>query len=334
MDAVAEASGLGSGTTGILLAVATLLLVGTVKRWVWLRRGGADADDRRRWRSVGTWWVLFTVMTAALLLGRPAVVLVAGALSLLLLREGLRLTEGVRLYPVAAAGTVGLYAWAWLDWRAVFLTVLPLVAAAWLLVEAAGRVRGGGVQGRGRAVGRAVLMAVAGPSFLVGVASLPAPEGLSGTGMGWLVLLVVLTELNDSAQAWWGRGFGVRRMAPRISPRKTWAGLVGGVSTTVVAAVLLAPLVTGYGRGTPPGVDIAVGASAPTWTWSILIGLLVSLAGTVGDLSASVLKRRAGVKDSGTLLPGHGGLLDRFDSLALSAPVFFYVSWLLWPPPV
>lgn len=329
-EPLADALGLGAGTVTILLAIAGLLSLGTVKRGLWLIRSGADEDDRRRWRSVFTWWILFLLMGTALALGRGAVTLLMAVLSLLLLREGLRLAGTDRHHGFVAVGVGAVYLWAWLDWTGLFLRAVPLLAPLWLLVELVGRRRSGAGLGRGRAVGRAMLLAVVGPSFVVGVASLPPPESLPTTGMGWLVLLAVLTELNDSAQAWWGRNLGTRHMAPRISPRKTWEGLVGGVATTVLAAVLLAPLVTSYGRATPPMAGVVDEALGPPWLWSAALGLAVGLAGTAGDLSASILKRRAGVKDSGTLLPGHGGLLDRFDSLAVSAPLYFYVTWLLW----
>lgn len=330
VEPLTDALGLGPGTVTILLAIAGLLSLGTAKRGLWLIRSGADDDDRRRWRSVLTWWTLFLLMATALAFGRGAVTLLMAALSLLLLREGLRLmgTEGYRGF--AAVGVGAVYLWAWLDWTGLFLRAIPLLAAIWLLVELVGRLRSGPGLGRGRAVGRALLMTVVGPSFVAGVASLPTPESLPTSAMGWLVLLAVLTELNDSAQAWWGRNLGTRQMAPRISPRKTWEGLAGGVATTVLAAIVLAPLVTSYGRATPPVGGFVDGALGPPWLWSAALGLVVGLAGSAGDLSASILKRRAGVKDSGTLLPGHGGLLDRFDSLAVSAPVYFYLTWLLW----
>lgn len=329
-EPLADALGLGPGTVTILLAIAGLLSLGTVKRGLWLLRSGADDDDRRRWRSVLTWWTLFLLMGTALALGRGAVTLLMAALSPLLLREGLQLAGTDRHRGFVAVGAGAVYVWAWLDWTGLFLRAVPLLAAIWLLVELVGRRRSGPGLDRERAIGRALLLTVVGPSFVVGVASLPPPESLPATGMGWLVLIAVLTELNDSAQAWWGRNLGTRQMAPRISPRKTWEGLVGGVATTVLAAVLLAPLVTSYGRATPSMGGVVDGALGPPWLWSAALGLAVGLAGTAGDLSASILKRRAGVKDSGTLLPGHGGLLDRFDSLAVSAPVYFYVTWLLW----
>ncbi|MFW5947293.1 MAG: phosphatidate cytidylyltransferase, partial [Gemmatimonadota bacterium] len=194
-------------------------------------------------------------------------------------------------------------------------------------------------------LGHGFLQTVVGPVFVVGVASLPEPVHVPGTRLGWLVLLLFLTELNDIAQAWWGKALGRRPLAPVLSPRKTWAGFGGGMLTTAAAAVLVAPYLTDWGRAAPPAVAALTGATAhgvpggsgaadpaavAVWIWPALLGVLVSVAGLLGDLSASALKRRAGVKDSGELLPGHGGVLDRLDSLALAAPVFFFLTWLLW----
>lgn len=325
-EELSDVLGLGPGTAKAFLGIAGILLVGLVRRGIAVLRQGAGPDDRRRWRSVRTWSLLFLVLAAAVLLGRTAVVLSVAGLSLLLLREGLRLADSVRLYRMAAPAAAALYLWAWLDWGSLFLRAAPLLVAACLLVEVVGRARGERGMTDLAAAGRALWLTVVGPSFVAGVASLPAPEGLPEADMGWMVLLVLLTELNDSAQAWWGRSLGRRRMAPRLSPEKTWAGLIGGVATTTAAALALAPLLTAWGRVPPP----AAPGIGPPWVWSALAGLLVALAGTAGDLSASALKRRAGAKDSGTALPGHGGWLDRFDSLAVSAPVYFFVTWSLW----
>ncbi|MGK7312722.1 MAG: phosphatidate cytidylyltransferase [Candidatus Longimicrobiales bacterium M2_2A_002] len=174
----------------------------------------------------------------------------------------------------------------------------------------------------------AVALAVVGPGFVVAVAYLPAPSALPTTELGWLVLLLVLTELNDIAQAFWGRTVGRLRMTPELSPRKTWEGFCGGVATTAVVSVLLAPYLTDYGRSVPPAAGPL--ASAPEWVWPALLGLLVGVAGTAGDLTASRLKRSAGVKDSGDVLPGQGGVLDRVDSLTVAAPTYFVLTWLLW----
>ncbi len=319
-----EAVGLGSGTAWTLLAVAVLLVAATVVRGIALRRRPDEAAPRERWRSTKTWWLLFVVLVVTLILGRPAVVVVMALVSLLALREGLRLADGRRAYPLLAGLVVAVYLWAWLDWRLLFIQVMPsllvLLAVAGLIGRTA---RLPPRWAEARATMLAVLLAVPGLSFVVGVASLPAPEAPSSGPMGWLVFLLVLAELNDIVQALCGRALGSHSLAPRTSPTKTWEGFWGGLAVTILAAVLLGPLLTSYGHAAPSG-------AAPPWFWSATAGLLVALAGVAGDLTASSLKRRAGAKDSGTLLPGHGGVLDRFDSLALAAPAFFFLTYLLW----
>lgn len=319
-----EAVGLGSGTAWTLLAVTVLLVAATVVRGIALRRRPDEAAPRERWRSTKTWWLLFLVLVVTLILGRPAVMVVMALVSLLALREGLRLADGRRVYPLFAGLVVAVYLWASLDWRLLFTRVMPPLLVLLAVAGLMGRPdRLGPRLAEARATMLAVLLAVLGPSFVAGVASLPAPEALSNGPMGWLLFLLVLTELNDIAQALCGRALGSHSLAPRTSPTKTWEGFWGGLTVTILAAVLLGPLLTSYGHAAPSG-------AAPPWVWSATAGLLVALAGVAGDLTASSLKRRAGAKDSGTLLPGHGGVLDRFDSLALAAPAFFFLTYLLW----
>jgi len=121
--------------------------------------------------------------------------------------------------------------------------------------------------------------------------------------LGWFVLLWT----NDTAAYLFGRSFGRHKLAPSISPGKTWEGWAGGaVATLAVAFGLL---------GVSQGVADLTAAQ-----WAAL-GAVVSVFGPIGDLLESALKRQAGIKDSGTMLPGHGGVLDRFDSHFISAPI-------------
>lgn len=121
--------------------------------------------------------------------------------------------------------------------------------------------------------------------------------------LGWFVLLWT----NDTAAYLFGRSFGRHKLAPSISPGKTWEGWAGGaVATLAVAFGLL---------GVSQGVADLTAAQ-----WAAL-GAVVSVFGPIGDLLESALKRHAGIKDSGTMLPGHGGVLDRFDSHFISAPI-------------
>jgi phosphatidate cytidylyltransferase len=130
-----------------------------------------------------------------------------------------------------------------------------------------------------------------------------APLGVLGADRGWIVLLVLAVWSFDTGAYLVGKRYGQRKFLTHISPSKTYAGLIGGiVAATVVSGLIL------------------VGLGQPAVT-ALIVGPLVSLAAQAGDLAESMLKRAAGAKDSGTLIPGHGGVLDRVDSFLFAAPV-------------
>lgn len=129
-------------------------------------------------------------------------------------------------------------------------------------------------------------------------------------GLEWVLLAVLATFATDTGAFLVGRAMGRRRMAPRISPGKTWEGAVGGWLAGVGAVVGLAVL-----------LDMPL-----TQLEAIALGALVGVAAQVGDLVESMLKRSAGVKDSGTLIPGHGGVLDRLDSVVFAIVVVYHFS--------
>ncbi|MDH3592215.1 MAG: CDP-archaeol synthase, partial [Planctomycetota bacterium] len=145
------------------------------------------------------------------------------------------------------------------------------------------------------------------------------PESINPVGgaAGWVLFLVLLTESHDIAQALWGRRFGKHKLIPHISPGKTWEGLILGTLTTLTLAVLLAPVLTPL-------------SASGRFARPLLGGLLIAVGGLFGDLTMSAVKRDVGVKDSGTLIPGQGGLLDRIDSLTFTAPMFFYFVYFLY----
>lgn len=142
---------------------------------------------------------------------------------------------------------------------------------------------------------------------------LPARVGPAGPE-GLVLLLLLSIMINDASQYVVGKLMGRHTLAPSISPKKTWEGFVGGVAVTSLVAALAAPLVAPFGP--------AMGA---------LVGACLASLGLLGDLLVSAIKRDVGVKDTGAVLPGQGGVLDRMDSLILSAPLFYYAvkSWLL-----
>ncbi|NLL17578.1 MAG: phosphatidate cytidylyltransferase, partial [Clostridia bacterium] len=125
------------------------------------------------------------------------------------------------------------------------------------------------------------------------------------------ILVFLLTWANDTGAFFIGSKFGKHRLSPKLSPKKSIEGFVGGLVFTVVTALVFGYLV--YGSG---------------YLMWVLLGCLVAVIGTMGDLLESAFKRLAQAKDSGNLIPGHGGLLDRLDSLLLVAPtVYYFVQW-------
>jgi len=131
-------------------------------------------------------------------------------------------------------------------------------------------------------------------------------------GRAWLLLLTAITAASDTAAFYTGSKLGKHKLCPAISPGKTWEGFVGGLIGSLGAALLVRHFFL-------PEQDLL---------WICLIVLLLGCLGAAGDLSESVIKRAFRVKDSGGLLPGHGGLLDRIDSLLLTAPVLYYLLYL------
>jgi phosphatidate cytidylyltransferase len=152
--------------------------------------------------------------------------------------------------------------------------------------------------------------------------SLPALRQQSN-GPSLLVFLFCAVWAGDTAALYVGRAWGRHKLAPSISPNKSWEGSIASVLGSVaVAGGLLALADT---LGTRFNTVVLSFSDDPVWYW-LLLAAFLNVVAQVGDLAESALKRSAGVKDSGTILPGHGGVLDRIDALLLAAPALWYVQ--------
>lgn len=288
------------------------------------RRPGRDYRELRL--RVRTWWIIVALFALAVLLNRVGVLVFFGCVSALALREYLTLVP-----PRAANWRILLWAylsiplqyyWIHLEWYGMFIIFIPVYLFLLLptrlvlmgitdgFVQSTSALHWGlmtTVFSISHAAYLLVLEPGANPRFRPHWS--PGADAASA-GAGLLLFLVLLTELNDIFQYLWGKSVGRIRVAPHVSPRKTLAGFLGGVATTTALAAAMGPWLTFMDRPR-----------------ALLAGLIIGLAGFAGDLSISAVKRDLDVKDSGTTLPGHGGILDRIDSLTYTAPLFFHFVW-------
>ena len=301
-------------------AIASLfgiLSLGTLTRF-WMLRGSVDAKAKSHFDSVRSWWALAIVLSFAVLLGNVgviALIAIAGALSLWELQQIIGWKRVGKITTCIVFGLTAVYYASLLCGYAEKTQVIAPVAIvlvlgaarAWLgLVEDFIRVTAAMIWG--------VLLFVYCLSHSYFLLVLPGlPEPWVGN-MGWFLYLVLLTESNDIAQAIIGRKWGRTKITPVTSPNKSLEGLTGGILATTVLAVLLAPWLTCLMQNS-------------MWTGMLLAafsGVLIAIFGFLGDINKSGIKRDVGIKDSGMLIPGQGGMMDRVDSLTFSAPVFYY----------
>ena len=197
----------------------------------------------------------------------------------------------------------------WLTWRylaAEHLGWLQWVMSVWwLLVTSVLMLRRREIL---QIVDRRPGMLALGGLVLVGAwLSVVTLHASSTDGPAWVLFLFVLIWIADSGAYFAGRAFGRRKLAPVVSPGKTWAGAAGAFAGAALCALLL--VISGW-------------IETPSLALMVVLSIVVTLVSSGGDLWESRLKREAGVKDSGQLLPGHGGVLDRIDSLLAAAPVY------------
>lgn len=291
------------GLYGILV-VASLYLV-------FLRLRAPQNDYGELLQRIRSWWIIVTLFTLAIVVSRSVSVVFFAFVSFLSLKEYLT------IIPTRRADRRVLF-WAYLSiplqyywvaqaWYGMFIVFIPVYVFLLLPLR---MVIIGETKDFLRAAGTlhwGIMTLVFGISHIAYLLVLPEANNPLAGGAGLVLYLVFLTQFNDVAQYCWGKLFGSHKIIPKVSPNKTWEGFLGGVATTVSLAVLLADWLTPM-----------------RWPMAALAGLLISGAGFVGDVTISALKRDIGLKDTGNMLPGHGGILDRIDSLTYTAPLFFH----------
>jgi phosphatidate cytidylyltransferase len=295
-------------TVGLVAAVScVVLLAASIIMGISLLRLGSPAFRRELWLRLGSWIILLPLMILPVLAGRAWTIGAVTLLAILCFREYARATGLFREPLVSATVLLGLLAvnFAALDnWYGFFVALPSLTIAVLSVVSIPSDRPSGYIQRTGLGVLGFML-------FGTGLAHL----GYMANDAEYrpiVLMLLLCVALNDVLAFTIGKLVGGRKLLPTTSPGKTLSGALG-------ALVLVAPLVAWLGH------KIFLGSPMDR-TWLLLaLGILVSVAAQAGDLMLSSIKRDLGIKDMGVALPGHGGVLDRYNSLLLVAPATFHL---------
>ena len=299
--------------------IVGVLLVASVVGWLLSRRGpdGGGATVQNLNARVRAWWGMVAVLGACFAIGPVATLVVFAFISFFALREFITLTPtraGDHL-PLVAAFYLLIPIQYWLihdQWYGLFAIFIPVYAFLALPVLA---VFGGDTTdflARSTKIQWGVMVAIYCISHAPALMILQ-PDAPAGTGQLLLLYLMLVVQISDVMQYVFGKLFGRRRLAPQVSPSKTVEGLLGGG----LAAV---------------GIGTALWWMTPfTPLQSAGMSAVIVLAGVCGGLALSAVKRSLGAKDWGRMIEGHGGMMDRMDSVVFAAPVFFHLTRYWFP---
>jgi phosphatidate cytidylyltransferase len=302
---------------GILAILVFASLVGALLKWR-VAHGKPHAVVDNLNARVNAWWVMAAIIGLALLAGKPGVILLFAFVSFMALREYATLSPTRRGDHGALVASFFIvlpfqYFLVWIEWYGLFAIMIPVHAFLILpLLEAlSGDTRD--FMLRTATIQWGLMITVYCISHVPALLLLDIP-GYEGRNAFLVVFLVLVVQSSDVLQYVWGKLAGRHKIAPSLSPSKTVEGFVGGVaSATLLGAALW--WITPFGP------------------WQAgLLALIVNLMGFVGGLVMSAIKRDRGVKDWGAMIEGHGGMLDRVDSVCFSAPVFFHAIRYWWTP--
>jgi phosphatidate cytidylyltransferase len=298
---------------GAVLTLASLVGFALQRRF---SPDGSNASVENLNDRIRAWWIMVIVMALALTGGRTGVVLLFAFCSFAALREFVTLTHTQRSdhRALAAAFFIVLpvqYYLVWIAWYGLYSIFIPVYAFLLLPTIAALRGSSDHFLIRIAEVQWALMICVFCVSHVPALLSLTIP-GFEGRNVLLIAFLVIVVQISDVLQYVWGKLLGRHKIAPNISPSKTVEGFVGGaLSATLIGASL---------SWMTPFTALQAG----------LLSLAIVLMGFFGGLVMSAIKRDRGVKDWGHLIAGHGGFIDRLDSVIFSAPVFFHLVRYWW----
>ncbi len=265
---------------------------------------------------IKAWWIMVAAISIAFLFGKGGVVVLFAFISFAALREYVTLTStrhadrwtllGMFLIVIPAQ-----YYLIWIDWYGLYSIFIPVYC--FLAMPAITAIRGDTAHFLERVSEQqwGLMLAVYCISHVPALVTLPIP-GNDGRGLLLIAFLIATVQGSDVLQYVFGKLFGKHRLSPNVSPSKTWEGLIGGIASASLLGAGLSWLT--------PFSPLEAG----------VLAALSCIMGFFGGLVASAIKRDRGVKDWGQMIEGHGGMLDRADSLVFAAPIFFHIVRYAW----
>jgi phosphatidate cytidylyltransferase len=309
----------GEQTAALFIGVAAALVVATIVGYVLHRRSGREvahpAIDNLNSR-IKAWWLMVALLGIAFAFRKAGVIVLFGLASLAAFREFITLTPTRRGDHVALAVAFFVvlplqYYLIWIDWYGLYSVFIPVYVFLLLAAIAALRQDTKNFMSRVAETQWGLMISVFALSHVPALLNLRIPE-YQGRNLLLIAFLVLVVQSSDVLQYVWGKLLGRHKIAPQLSPSKTVEGFVGGVASASVLGALLWWI-------------------TPFSPWQAgVIALLINLMGFFGGLVMSAIKRDRGVKDWGWMIEGHGGVLDRLDSVAFAAPVFFHLTRYWW----
>lgn len=298
----------------IIVLIMILLFASGISRCL-RRHYGSTATLENLTARVNAWWVMVWVLWLAFFLGRIATVLLFVLVSFMALREFLTLIYRRKTDYYVLVGVYYLilplqYWFVYDGWYGMFAVFIPVYAFLFMPVVAA--LAGDSAQFlmRSAKIQWALMVSVYCISHIPALLDLKFAQYENTLGL--VIFLLFVVQGSDVLQYICGKLWGKKKIAPRLSPSKTVVGTLGGIALASLSGALLWPIT--------PFSPLQAG----------LLALLVAVMGFLGGLVMSAIKRDIGVKDWGNMLPGHGGMLDRIDSLCFAAPIFFHIVRYFW----
>lgn len=297
-----------------MVCVVSLLVIGSVTRFI-LRYKNPNKDHTELRQRVQSWWWMIAALFFVFIFSTRATIIFFGLISFLALKEFLsivpmRFSDRRAVFWLYLSIPVQYY-WVSIGWYGMFIIFIPVYVFLFipmrmiLIGETKGFIKSAGI------LHWSVMLTVFCVSHIAYLLVLPNKNILAG-GIGLVIFLLFTTQFNDVCQYFWGKILGKHKIIPKVSPNKTWEGFMGGLLTITLISGFSAPLLT------PLTAIQGLGA-----------GCIIAVSGFIGDVVLSSVKRDLQIKDSGHLIPGHGGILDRIDSLIYTAPIFFHYLYFL-----